>query len=348
MLEEPLDADFQKRLEQVLGSLKVSETAAEPADALEAVDRLPPKGAGRRPRGLPGLRFPRQPVAGVRVRWRKSLKRLDESGAQLHLVNCVDAVRPNLAIAALRPGPGTRAAGVPLLGGSLGAQFRFDARKTGCRCRWKKTAMRGRRSWSKRFPPGKHRDAALSGAVHHRRRARDRGPAGNRRGRRRQLALAGDRRAAGRRRAGDRRRRQGGQDAFFLATALAPGGKITSGLQARRSNRRATCAIIRSISSKRSICSISPGSRPAEIAALEAFVTAGGGLGFFLGELSRADFFNAQLYRDGEGLFPLPLAGPAELAVDRLEKSPDLEVDDHPIFSRVCRRAKQFLEHAWW
>ncbi len=56
-----------------------------------------------------------------------------------------------------------------------------------------------------------------------------------------------------------------------------------------------------------------------------------------------AKFFNEQLYRDGEGLFPLPLAGPAELIVDRLEKSPDLEVSDHPIFSVFAGERNSFL-----
>ena len=80
-----------------------------------------------------------------------------------------------------------------------------------------------------------------------------------------------------------------------------------------------------------------------EIAALEAYVKAGGGVGFFLGELCRADFFNDQLYRGGEGLFPLPLAGPAELIVDRLEKAPDLEVTEHPIFSVFAGERNSFL-----
>ena len=37
---------------------------------------------------------------------------------------------------------------------------------------------------------------------------------------------------------------------------------------------------------------------------LEKYVRAGGGLGFFVGELTRARFVNEQLYRDGQGLFP--------------------------------------------
>ena len=46
------------------------------------------------------------------------------------------------------------------------------------------------------------------------------------------------------------------------------------------------------------------------------------------------------LYRDGKGLFPLPLAHAAELPVDRLEPAPDLQVDDALHLPRVCRQAE--------
>src|SRR5690606_34870067 len=44
----------------------------------------------------------------------KVLKKIEESGAHLQFVNCASASRPNLAITALRPISGIRAAGVPL------------------------------------------------------------------------------------------------------------------------------------------------------------------------------------------------------------------------------------------
>ncbi len=66
-------------------------------------------------------------------------------------------------------------------------------------------------------------------------------------------------------------------------------------------------------------------------------------MGIFLGELSQADFINKHLYRDGEGLFPLPLAGPTQLLVDRLDKAPDLEVTEHPIFSVFAGERNSFL-----
>ena len=58
------------------------------------------------------------------------------------------------------------------------------------------------------------------------------------------------------------------------------------------------------------------------VAALEKYVAAGGGLAMFLGEHTDVKFFNDVLYRDGRGLFPVPLAGQAELLIDRLEPAP--------------------------
>jgi hypothetical protein len=66
-------------------------------------------------------------------------------------------------------------------------------------------------------------------------------------------------------------------------------------------------------------------------------------VGVFLGEKSRADFINSSLYRGGEGMFPLPLAGPEELIVDRLEKAPDIEISDHPVFAVFAGERNSFL-----
>ena len=59
-------------------------------------------------------------------------------------------------------------------------------------------------------------------------------------------------------------------------------------------------------------------------------------MGVFLGERSRPDFYNQELYRDGHGWFPVPLAHTAELLIDRLQRVPDLDVTQQPIH-RVFR-----------
>lgn len=53
---------------------------------------------------------------------------------------------------------------------------------------------------------------------------------------------------------------------------------------------------------------------------LEAYVKQGGTVCFFMGDKVKADFYNAQLYNEGKGLFPVPLADKA---------TPELTEADH-------------------
>jgi hypothetical protein len=339
LLQASVDAEFSAHLEKVLGSLSVSQTAAEVNDALDAIDQLPAKEQDEdrivyvvsdyRARGW------QEPVAA-----RKILQRLDDGGAQLHLINCVDSTHQNLAVTALRPGRGTRAAGVPLLvevsvrnfGPGPVQQVSVALEEDGhARPAIVLEELPEGKEVTRRFPAlfataGQHEITArlesdAVGADNVRSMVVDVPKAVD------VLIVDGDSRA---------------QDAFFLATALAPGGKITSGLRPviespgyLRDHALDSFAAIY-------VCNVARLDGGA-IEALENYARAGGGVGFFLGELCRADFFNEHLYRGGEGLFPLPLSGPAELAVDRLEKSPDLEVADHPIFSVFAGERNSFL-----
>ena len=273
----------------------------------------------------------------------KSLKRLDELGRTASPGQLRRPVGRTWPLPRCGPVPGTRAAGVPLLVEVSVRNFGQRRQAASVRFAWKRTAMPGRRSSFEEIPPGKTVDAAISRCCSPRRastRSRPgwratRSTADNVRslvidvpqGRSTCWSIDGDAK---------------GQDAFFLATALAPGGKITSGLKPQIET-----AALPARSSARSVrndlSAQHRAARAAEIAASKTYVKAGGGVAIFMGELSRAEFFNAQLYRDGQGLFPLPLAGPAELVVDRLEKSPDLEVDDHPIFSVFAGERNSFF-----
>jgi hypothetical protein len=80
------------------------------------------------------------------------------------------------------------------------------------------------------------------------------------------------------------------------------------------------------------------------VAALEKYVADGGGVAFFLGDRCDMKFFNDVLYRNGKGLFPVPLARQAELEVDRLEPAPDLQTDDHFIFQRFAGKRNSYLQ----
>ena len=339
LLEVPLDADFSATLEETLAALEPSQTAAEPQAALEAVERLPAKGEDEDRvvylvSDFRALQW-QEPTALA-----ESFRRLNDADTQLHLINCVPGVDQNLAITALRPGVGTRAAGVPLLvevavrnfgpndarsvsvaleeDGKLRAPVVIDELPAG------KTIVR-------RFPvmfatAGQHEVVARleSDAV-----APDNS---------RSLVLDlpkvvdvliidGDAKAS---------------DAFFLAAALAPGGKVQSGLRPMIETPRYLRDQPLDAFETIYLANIDR-LDPAEVSALEEFVAGGGGLGIFMGERSRAAFFNDSLYRDGAGLFPLPLSRPEELRVDRLEKAPDVEVTDHPIFAVFGGERNSFL-----
>lgn len=339
LLEQPLDADFAARLEKTLGQLRTSETDVGPDAALAAVDRLPgkPEDEDRVVYLVTDFRTGQwqEPDA-----LREALSRLDEDGTQLHLINCASAVHENVAVASLHPAGGTRAAGVPLLVElSLRNFGTTDARGVSVtltedgqpRPPIVFEEVPAGKTVTRRFPvlfttAGQHEIVARcqSDAV----------DADNKRALVVDvpevvdiLLIDGDADA---------------NDGFFLATALAPGGKVASGLR----------PIVESPSYLRDhpldgfdtiyLLNV-PRLGAAEIAALEAFVQAGGGLGIFLGERCRAEFYNNSLYRDGEGLFPLPLSAPRELLVDRLEKTPDVEVTDHPIFTVFAGERNSFL-----
>ena len=68
------------------------------------------------------------------------------------------------------------------------------------------------------------------------------------------------------------------------------------------------------------------------IANLEQYVKSGGGLAIFAGDQMDIQFYNDQLYKEGQGLLPVRLAGPALLVPPLDETTPHLDIQDHPIF----------------
>lgn len=66
---------------------------------------------------------------------------------------------------------------------------------------------------------------------------------------------------------------------------------------------------------------------------LERYVAAGGGLVWFVGDSIQPAHYNTALYRDGTGLFPVPLeTASRELVVDPTSPGADLATSDHPLF----------------
>jgi len=338
MLEETAGSGFVDRLREVLDQMNVSETAAGPIQALERVERLTGNSAGRRLVYL---------ISDFRARqWRSTddlknrLLELQRHGARLRLINCVDSARPNLAIMALEPGEGTRAAGVPLFMDVSVANFgllpvddvpvllQADGNpRPAVRVGPIPPGESVRQRFAVQFPSaGEHRVVARLEsdpvAADNNRHAVIDFPADLP-----VLLIDSD---------------AGAADAGYLSAALSPGGPVATGINPRIEKPRYLS--LNELDQFRAVylLNIERLDRSA-IEALEEYIAGGGGLGVFLGPRSNADFFNAELYRDGEGFFPLPLVGEEVLLVDRVRKAPDLEVAEHPIFRVFSGSRNSFI-----
>lgn len=138
-----------------------------------------------------------------------------------------------------------------------------------------------------------------------------------------------------------------GGDAFYVASALAPGGGSPTGLSVRIDSQRVLAS--EDLSRFDTIWLLDVASLdPPEIEALEAYATAGGGVVFFLGPRTLVDRINDRLYRDGAGIFPVPLAGDVELLADVAvagggETVADVVVEDHPAVAVLSGRRNPLL-----
>lgn len=97
------------------------------------------------------------------------------------------------------------------------------------------------------------------------------------------------------------------------------------------------------------------------VVALERYAAAGGGLAWFLGDLVQPEFYRERLYRNGEGIFPVPLASTfATLPHDEgAAPTSDILPSDHPLL-RVLTHSESVLlqyvtvnawypvEEEWW
>lgn len=137
-----------------------------------------------------------------------------------------------------------------------------------------------------------------------------------------------------------------GDDGRYLTAALDPGGRRAAGWAPqvegpaflRRHEELDRFAVIALLDV--------PRLDEAEVAALESFVRAGGGLAVFVGGQVQAPFYNEQLYRDGEGLLPAPLGVPTQLLHDSRGGEADVLVTDHPVFRVFAGQRNNFLATA--
>ena len=370
---DPADKEYVALLEKTLHGLDPSQTSAGPIEALRAVAKLP--GSPDDEHRVVYL------VSDFRTRdWgeptdlQKQLVELNEAGVEIRLVNCVDKTktRRNLAITSLVPSGGIRAAGVPLFMEVTVRNFAATKAREVSVLLTEDGHSRpavtipeippGRQVTERfqiRFPTaGEHlltvslapdpvstdnlRHGVLDFSIDV--------PV---------LLIDGDADA---------------WDARFLARALTPGGSVRTGIRPQIETPRYLSLKGPSGDRGSGIGDRLP--RPdsrfpipdsrlptpdsldefqaiylanvdrldkSAIDALEQYVAAGGGVAIFLGDRCGTKFINDQLYRGGEGLFPLPVAGRAELLIDRLEKAPDLQVGDHPIFRCLADERYGFI-----
>jgi hypothetical protein len=340
LLKQAVGADFVAMLNNTLANVKVTQTTAGPAAAIRAIGQLLGTADGER-----RIVYV---VSDFRAReWneptdlRKELLQLNTAGAELHLVNCIEQMRPNLAITSLAPADGIRAAGVPWF-------MEVGVRNFGASPVRDVTVLLSEDGHARpaatvaEIPPGRVVSARFSvsfpNAGPHQVVARlesDAVAADNYRYCAVELPadvpvllIDGDVQA---------------RDVRFLDWALAPGGAVRTGLRPQIETPRYLST--KPLKPFRVVCLANVERLEASaIRALEQFVADGGGVVFFLGERCQAQFFNDSLYRGGRGLFPAPLGHEAELLVDRLEPAPDVQVDKHDIFRVFGEKRNSFLQ----
>jgi hypothetical protein len=133
-------------------------------------------------------------------------------------------------------------------------------------------------------------------------------------------------------------------DAFYVATAVAPGGAAPTGIRPRIEQPRALASL--DLATFDCIFMLDVERLDAsEVAAVEDYVRAGGGIVFFTGPRTRAEIVNQTLYRAGAGVFPAPLAGSVDLLPDPAGAgAPDLVAEEHPAVAVLSGQRNPLLD----
>jgi hypothetical protein len=345
IIKEQVDKEFSERLAGRLKTMEVSQTAAEPVQSLEAVGKWLGDDQGER-RIVYIISDFRARQWAEPTELRKRLLELNEQKVEVRLVDCVESAHANLAVTSLVPEQGLRAVDVAW-------NMEITVQNFGTAPAEKvpvvlTTDQRARPGLEiAKIPPGGkvtqrfevHFDKPGERLIKAQLDA-DAVAADNTRYSVVELVkempvllLDSDGEA---------------RDAKSIAVALAPGGPVRSGIQpkielptflTRRSPEEMRAAL-----SRFSVVTLANVERLDEsaVAALEKYVADGGGLAVFVGQRGYR-FLKERLYQDGRGLFPLPVEGAEELRVDRLEKAPDMNADEHFIFSSFANKRNEFL-----
>ncbi len=310
LIKEPVTSKFAEKLSELLwshdrkGKMEVTQLACGPLPALQAVTKFIGGDAGEH-RILYLVSDFRSRQWNNPTDIRQELLQLSGDGVEIHLINCVDRGRPNLAIVSLAPAEGLRAAGVPLLMNVAVRNFGpAPVRNVSVALAEDGHARPAVRLAE--IPPGKTAAESFpvqfANAGAHRITAQLEADA---------VAADNDRYSAIDVPAdvpvllvnGDARPR----DARYLSFALAPGEPVRTGL--RPQIETPSYLAVKPLGAFAAI-NLANVERldVSAVKALEKYVEDGGGVAFFLGDRSDVKFFNNVLYRDGKGLFPVPLA----------------------------------------
>jgi hypothetical protein len=349
IFQETVNAEFvfrdrtDRKLNRVLETLSTSEDAAGPEAALKSLATLL-KPAEDEERILYLVSDFRERDWANAAEMRNQLANQEKRTAQMIFVNCVDADRPNLAVTSLAPLSGTSTAGVWF-------KMRLEVRNYGLATSERVTVeirsggdTGGGSVFLDPIPPGKSGiamfDAFFSDPGEHRI----------------SVELAGDAVAA------DNRRycvlnlpakmpvlvvdgNPQATDAADVAKALAPAGPVASGIAPTvqspafliddENHRLADYWAVYLVNVKKL--------EAAAVRNLEAYAKGGGGVCFVLGNQTSADFFNNDLYREGDGLFPVALDAEKQLFRDREAKAFDIVGTPHPVFAPFADERNSFL-----
>jgi hypothetical protein len=339
---EQINDTFRSKLESLLGGWDVSQTDVGPADGLKAVPRLP-LAEGDQTLILYVVSDFRARQFESATDIRKLLADLaeDEKIAQTHLVRCVSESRPNLAITSLVPESGVRAAGVEMWMSVTVANY-DDAPARGVTVQLEQDGdalpalalddIPARNETTHKFRvqfagTGAHSLSASLGPdavdIDNRRYFACDLPAA-----RPVLIIDGS---------------QDGRGGRQLSLALAPGGNTRTGWQPHVEPASFLVDVDRLNEQAAVFLLDVPRLADDELAALEGYVRSGGGLALFVGPDTDRGFYNDRFYRNGAGLFPVPLKLPVQLMDQEEETTPDLEVTQHPLFQIFAGRRNDFL-----
>ncbi len=342
VFSEEINEAFRGRLESLLANWDVSQTDVGPAEALKAVPRLP-LAEGDQTLILYLLSDFRARQFASATEIRKLLSDLveDEKIAQTHLVRCVNEARPNLALTALVPESGVRAAGVEMWMSVTVANYGdAPARAVTVQLEQDGDALPAlalddipaRDELSHKFRvqfagTGAHSLIASLGSdavdVDNRRYFACDLPAA-----RPVLVIDGSRDGRGGRQ---------------LSLALAPGGNTRTGWQPHV-EPPSFLADVERLNQQAAVCLLDvPRLADDELVPLEDYVRSGGGVALFIGPDTDRSYYNDRMYRNGEGLFPVPLKLPTQLMDQSGESTPDLEITQHPLFQVLAGRRNGFL-----